>query len=183
MVLPRKSQAIGYDFGLKTFLTGSDGSLIISPRFLETNAARLRKTQQTLFRKQKSSNNRARARLAVTQAHRHKKPTVGLVLQDRPADPRGLCGCVRRGSGPGRHPAALGTQGIRLCLCRVPADSGVPDGADRFFPSSKTCARCGYVKPELPLSVREWECPSFHRHFDRDINAAQNILLEGLRTA
>lgn len=53
---------------------------------------------------------------------------------------------------------------------------------DRFFPSSKTCSHCGHVVDDLPLSVREWDCPSCHHHLDRDINAAINILTEGMRT-
>lgn len=49
---------------------------------------------------------------------------------------------------------------------------------DRFFPSSKTCNRCGYVLDELPLSVREWQCSLCGTIHDRDINSAINILNE-----
>ena len=50
----------------------------------------------------------------------------------------------------------------------------------RFFPSSKRCACCGFVKDKLPLDVRVWECPECSTTHDRDINAAQNILAVGL---
>jgi putative transposase len=46
---------------------------------------------------------------------------------------------------------------------------------DRWFPSSKTCSSCHHVVPSLPLSVREWQCPSCGETHDRDINAALNI--------
>ncbi len=45
----------------------------------------------------------------------------------------------------------------------------------RFQPGSKVCNGCGYKAESMPLSVREWECPSCHTLADRDINAAMNI--------
>lgn len=45
--------------------------------------------------------------------------------------------------------------------------------ADRFYASSKTCSDCGEVVSVLPLSVREWDCPSCGVVHDRDENAAQ----------
>ena len=51
----------------------------------------------------------------------------------------------------------------------------------RFYPSSKTCNKCGYIKQDLTLSDREWVCPSCNTLHDRDINASINILLEGKR--
>jgi len=50
---------------------------------------------------------------------------------------------------------------------------------DRYFPSSKMCSSCGHLLDELPLSVREWDCPTCGSHHDRDINAAINIKKAG----
>ena len=52
---------------------------------------------------------------------------------------------------------------------------------DKWFPSSKTCNGCQFVVDELPLSVREWDCPNCQQHNDRDLNAACNIRDKGLR--
>ncbi|HLI47767.1 MAG TPA: zinc ribbon domain-containing protein [Chthonomonas sp.] len=51
---------------------------------------------------------------------------------------------------------------------------------DRFFPSSKTCHRCGHRQP-LDLSDRRWRCAGCGKEHDRDPNAAINLLVEGLR--
>jgi len=52
---------------------------------------------------------------------------------------------------------------------------------DRYFPSSKTCHCCWYVKEELKLSERKYQCESCWAELDRDINAAKNILNEWLK--
>jgi putative transposase len=51
---------------------------------------------------------------------------------------------------------------------------------DRWFPSSKRCSNCGYIVEEMPLNIREWDCPKCDSHHDRDINASINILAAGL---
>ena len=53
---------------------------------------------------------------------------------------------------------------------------------DRFYPSSQTCNSCGHKNSNTKnLAVREWDCPKCGVHHDRDVNAAKNILDEGLR--
>jgi len=53
---------------------------------------------------------------------------------------------------------------------------------DRFYPSSKTCSKCGYVLNELDLKVREWQCPKCQTKHKRDLNAAINICRVGAST-
>ena len=45
---------------------------------------------------------------------------------------------------------------------------------------SKTCNSCGWINQDLNLSIREWTCKNGHV-LDRDLNAARNILKEGLK--
>ena len=52
---------------------------------------------------------------------------------------------------------------------------------DRFFPSSKNCSVCGYKKEDMKLNDRFWYCPNCHTLHDRDANAKENILNEGIR--
>ena len=51
----------------------------------------------------------------------------------------------------------------------------------RFYPSSKICHSCGYIKKDLTLNDREWICPKCGIHHDRDVNAAINIKNEGFK--
>jgi putative transposase len=53
---------------------------------------------------------------------------------------------------------------------------------DRWFPSSKLCSACGTLADKMPLTVRSWTCRCGVTH-DRDVNAASNILAEGLSVA
>ena len=52
---------------------------------------------------------------------------------------------------------------------------------DRWFASSKTCHKCGVKADTLPLNIRSWQCKDCGAKHARDINAAQNILAEGLK--
>ena len=51
---------------------------------------------------------------------------------------------------------------------------------DRWFPSSKTCCKCGHVHKELKLSDRQYVCPVCGNVMDRDHQAAINIRDEAI---
>ena len=55
---------------------------------------------------------------------------------------------------------------------------------DRYYPSSQICSNRGVQNPAVKdLSVRRWKCPECGAEHDRDVNAARNILREGIRIA
>ena len=49
----------------------------------------------------------------------------------------------------------------------------------RFYPSSKTCSECGFIKKDLKLSDREWVCTECGVIHDRDYNASVNLMKYG----
>ena len=54
--------------------------------------------------------------------------------------------------------------------------------ASRWYPSSKTCNRCGCVKKDLKLKERTYRCPECRYTEDRDLNAALNLRDYGAKT-
>lgn len=72
MELPKRTmtgQAAGVDFGLKTFLTDSDGIEWMHPQFFKSELTRIRSLNRSLSRKQAGSCRRKRAKYLLARAH------------------------------------------------------------------------------------------------------------------
>ena len=191
-IIPRKGNAIGYDFGLKTFLTGSDGSRIESPRFLEKNATALRSAQQALSRKRKGSANWRRAKMDVARKYQYvrnrRKDWFYKLAADIASQYSDVCiedlniKAMQQLWGREISDYAF-TEFVSILQNQLSKTGGQLHKVDRFYPSSKTCSHCGHIVEEMPLDVRRWECPICHAMLDRDGNAAVNILVEGMKSA
>lgn len=79
----------------------------------------------------------------------------------------------------GRLSAAIADQGFgefrRQLIYKTSWAGGRVELVDRFYPSSKKCSRCGFVKPKLKLSERVYHCENCGHVQDRDENAAVNL--------
>jgi putative transposase len=188
--LPMTGQSIGIDFGVARLATLSTGETIINPRHSYARAKRLAFLQRNLARKQKGSKRRQLAKRAVARCHEKvsnarkdalNKLTTRLV---REFDVIAIEDLHLRGMVKNHALArSLSDAGIGMAM-RMLEEKGERYGkrivrVDRFFPSSKMCSNCGHVVSVLPLSTREWDCPSCGAVHDRDENAAKNILAVG----
>ena len=192
---------VGVDVGILALATLSTGEVVPGPRALRTGLRRHRRLSRHHSRCQRGSANRRKAARALARHHArvanlrrdhlHKLTTRlakshgCIVVEDL-----NVSGMTRsaRGSAeaPGRNVHA------KAGLNRGLADSAFGElrrqleykcrwhgaelvVADRFFPSSRTCSRCGTVRANLTLGDRVFECPGCGLCLDRDLNAAINL--------
>lgn len=191
-VLARTGKSVGYDFGLKQFLTASDGKDKTSPLFFKQNMEAIRKASKTLSRKKKGSNHRKRARLALARLHKkivnkRKDFHFKLALE--------ICGeyalvCIEdlniKGMQKrwGRKISDYGfAEFVKILEYQASKTGTSIQKIDQYYASSQTCNVCGKQNPKTKnLSVREWTCPHCGTVHNRDRNAAINILKVGAST-
>jgi putative transposase len=175
---------IGVDLGVSHLATLSNGERIEGPKPLRTVLARLCMLNKSVSRKQKGSHNRQKAKVKLARQHARisdtrsdalHKLTTDLVLRFDTIviEDLNVSGMVKN-----RHLSrAISDMGFGE-FRRQLEYKGPMFGSEiliypRFKPSSKECSDCGYVIKSLPLSVREWDCPSCGTVHDRDENAAK----------
>ena len=189
-VAENQGAPIGLDLGIKTFIVGSDGARLESPKPLKASLKRLQRLSRQHSRKVKGSNNRRKSaarlgrlhyRIACQRADFLHKASHKFSTQHATV-------CIED----------LNVKGMvkNRCLSRAISDAGWGEFCrmlgykcnwygselrriDRWYPSSKTCSACGFIVDELPLPIREWTCESCGTRHDRDHNAAKNILNQG----
>jgi putative transposase len=186
----RAKAEVGIDVGIKTLATTSEGEKLENPRPLVKREQRLKRLQRRLSRKARGSNNRKKARLKVARLHAKisdarrdtlQKFTTKIIRENQAIFVEGLnvAGMVQNHN-LAKHivDAAFG-EIFRELEYKAKWYGRTYFPLDRFFPSSKLCSSCGHLLDELPLSIREWNCPACSAHHDRDINAAINIKRAG----
>jgi putative transposase len=188
--------AVGIDVGLNRLATLSTGEGVENQAFLKTALKQLRQANKRLHRRKPGSKNREKARRQVARLHYRitgMRDDVLHKLTTRLANCYGMIGIEdlnlkgllkNRRLSRAFSDAALGKL---LCLldAKVEQRGGQVIKVGRFFPSSKTCHRCGWKWETMTLEDRVFvcqnpSCPYYQFPQDRDHNAGQNILREAL---
>lgn len=185
------NQSVGIDLGVKDFVITSDGEVFENKRFFKKQEKKVKKLQRQMSRKAKGSNNRNKRMIRLAKAFERltnqKEAYIHYVVNCLLSDydlicmeDLNVCGMLKN------YKLAKAIQEVGLYRFRqVLTDKAALNSkqvvfVDRFYPSSKTCHKCGYIKRDLTLSDREWVCPICGERHDRDVNAAMNILSEGM---
>ena len=190
-LLPVTDKKLGIDVGIRDLFVTSDGFKSGNPRHTAKYATKLAKYQRRLAKKKFGSKNRLKAKCKVACIHAKiadcrsdnlHKLSHRLVNENQVicAENLAVKNMIKNPT-LAKHIADASWGKFTRQLEYKSAWAGrtyVEIG--RFFPSSKRCSCCGFVKDKLPLNVRSWKCPECGATHDRDINAARNILAVGL---
>jgi putative transposase len=190
-----KGNPIGIDLGIKTLVTTSDGEEkqeFVLPYYLDTEEKKIKRAQKRLSKKAKKSKNWFKQGIRVARLYRklrnkrtdfiHKTTTQlaktksVIVMEDLNVKGMVKNHCLAKSISN----AAFGEIKRQLEYKTIWYGSELIM-VSRWFPSSKMCSACGFIKKDLSLSERTWICPDCHTEHERDFNAATNILVEGLK--
>jgi putative transposase len=175
---------IGIDFGLRTFITTSEGEKINHSLPFKNSMRRLKKQQRKLNRQIKGSKRRQNQKRKIALLHEKiknqrndflHKLSSRLVSENQTIylEDLNIKGMQNRW---GRKINDLGWNNFTKQLEYKGQWNGcLIEKIDRFFPSSKLCSTCGFINSKLTIKIIEWNCPKCNSHHDRDVNASRNI--------
>ena len=190
----KTSRDVGIDLGVKDFVITSDEEVFENKHFYKKDEKRLTKLQRQLSKKHKGSSNfhnQCKRIAKVFETITNKKENyihsvVNYLLRHYDTiymEDLNTSGMLKN------HKLAKAIQEVGFYKFKTVLSAKALQNdkkvvlIGRFYPSSKTCSKCGYIHKDLKLKERHWQCPNCSTSHDRDYNAALNILYEGRRVS
>lgn len=190
--LAKSNKTIGIDLGIKNLLVSSDGLIVDNQKSYRRSEKKLAYEQKQLSKKQNGSRQKEKQRKVVAKLHEYiansrkdylHKVSKKLIDENQVIIAESL---------------SIKNMMSNHCLAKSIQDASWGEllrqlkykskwyertfyEIDKFFPSSKTCNGCQFITDDLPLSIREWDCPNCKQHNNRDLNAALNIRDKGIK--
>ena len=193
--LPDSNGDVGIDLGIKTLIVDSNGGEYANVKSYRTFKRKIKKLQRKLSRrKNKTTDKKSRSiqklRRKLARVHQKVKDvrsnhihqtTRKLIDENQVIVVESLA--VKNMMKNHKLAGAIADCGwyeiVRQLIYKAGWYGRRIVQIDRFFPSSKTCSVCGYIKQDLKLSDRHWTCPCCNTEHDRDKNAAKMVLWQG----
>ncbi|MGH2624433.1 MAG: RNA-guided endonuclease TnpB family protein, partial [Sphingobacterium sp.] len=188
----KTGSSVGIDTGIKDLAILSNGQTYKNIRSLKTQLKKVKYAQRQLSKKTKGSQSRQRQKRKLALVHEKvanirrdylQKVTTDIIKNH---DVISIEDLAVKNILKNHHLAgamsdvSLGSFYTLLAYKAAWHDRTIVK-IDRFYPSSKTCSSCGWKKEDLTLSDRTWTCRSCGTTHDRDLNAAKNILQQGIK--
>ena len=186
------NQSVGIDLGVKDFVITSDGEVFENKHFFKKQERKVKKLQHQLSRKVKGSNNRNKQRIKLAKAFErltnqkeaHIHYVVNILLSDYDLvcmEDLNVRGMLKN------HKLAKAIQEVGLYRFRqILEDKANVNGkqvvlVDRFYPSSKTCHKCGYVKRIIGVRSTEFtlaDCPTMDDRSEMNLKSSGRLKQE-----
>jgi putative transposase len=197
---PKKKvkKEVGIDLGIKTLVVDSDGNEYANIKPYRTLSRKIKRLQRKLSNRRrkttdKKSNRMNKLRIRLARAHQRAKDIRNnhlhqishrLTNENQVVYLESLA--VRNMMGNHRLAGSISDCGwgelVRQLKYKAEWRGRTIIQLDRFFPSSKTCSSCHWIKEDLKLKDRRWKCEGCGKLHDRDKNAAKMILTQGKNT-
>lgn len=191
--LPYNNSVIGFDLGLKEFLTTSDGEIVNNPRILKQYENKLTKLQRQLSSKTKGSNRYKKQSKKVAKLHEKisnirtdflQKLSTQIIKENQLiiSEDLNVKDMMQNHKLAKSISDVSWSEFMRMLEYKSIWNDRIYHKIDRYYASSQLCSICGYKNAGTKDSgVREWICPKCNTQHNRDLNAAINILKQGLK--